>query len=59
MLHKFMRDEKGVSVVESLIIIALLCATALIAMVKLRGGASNAANTVTNRLNSFATGGSW
>lgn len=56
---KVIKNDHGVQTIELLIIVSLLAAIAILSGVRLRGGATNAANTVSNRIKSYATGGAW
>ncbi|NSW83996.1 MAG: hypothetical protein HPY90_12125 [Syntrophothermus sp.] len=59
MFQRIFRSITGATVVEALIIIALLCAIAVVSGASLRGGASTGASTVSQKITSYATGGNW
>jgi len=57
---RVIQDEKGISMVETLIITGALAATAVLALSAYRSGASNAASIVSRKAVSTVTSGtSW
>jgi len=53
---KFLKDESGTGTVERLVIGAILCATAIIAISVMRGGVTAPASTITAKAINAASG---
>ena len=52
-------SDDALNTMELAVIIAVIAATAIVVGSRLRGGASSSADTISNKLSSFASGGSW